>query len=192
MTTWIGFLTYGDDQPSDAMVEGLRHDVVLAGKGKTLRAVEVVDGADTADLEKGAVVLRCALNRLLEDTPNTPDTMWSGLIYPLKAGSEDTVADIFANSGRPDHDVKDDDGNVVGKLIRTLVFVGPEIAIRVIEVEGDLRTVSRHMSRQPQVKAFEQEIEKHLAEPRDMVTPEGAMAFFAKAGMQALRVTVHE
>lgn len=116
-------------------------------------------------------------------------TMWSGLIYPLKPGSEDTVAEIFANSGRPDHDVKDDDGNVVGKLIRTLVFVGPEIAIRVIEVDGDLRTVSRHMSRQPQVKAFEREIEQHLAEPRDMVTPEGAMAFFAKAGMQAVRVT---
>lgn len=69
MSTWIGFLTYGDDEPSDAVVDGVRHDIVLAGKGKTLRVVELADGADTADLEKGAVVLRCVLNRHLEDTP---------------------------------------------------------------------------------------------------------------------------
>ena len=115
-------------------------------------------------------------------------SLWSGLIYPLKPGTEDTVASIFEKSGRPNHDVLDDDGNVVGKLLRTLVFVGPEIAIRVIEVEGDLRTVSRHMSRQPQVRAFEREIEQHLAKPRDMVTPEGAEAFFREAGMRAVRV----
>ncbi|HEV7886638.1 MAG TPA: SchA/CurD-like domain-containing protein [Acidimicrobiales bacterium] len=115
---------------------------------------------------------------------------WSGLIYPLKPGTEETVATIFQDSGRPNHDVLDDEGNVVGRLLRTLVFVGPEIAVRVIEVEGDLRSVSRHMSRQPQVRAFEREIENYLAVPRDMVTPEGAMKFFATAGMQAVRVNV--
>lgn len=71
MSTWIGFLTYGDDQPSDAVPDGLRHDILLAGKGKTLRVVELADGADTAlaELEEGAVVLRCVLNRHLEDKP---------------------------------------------------------------------------------------------------------------------------
>jgi hypothetical protein len=113
---------------------------------------------------------------------------WSGLIYPLKAGHEDDAAAIFEESGRPQHDVLDDAGTVVGRLLRTLVFVGPEIAIRVIEVEGDLRTVSRHMSRQPQVRAFERQIEEHLAVPRDMVTPEGAEKFFRDAGMRAVRV----
>jgi SchA/CurD like domain len=111
---------------------------------------------------------------------------WSGLIYPLKPGTEETVADIFRRSGRPNHDVLDDDGNVVGRLIRTLVFVGPGLAIRVIEVDGDLRSVSRHMSRQPQVRAFEREIEQHLAVPRDMVTPEGAERFFRDAGMRPI------
>lgn len=118
-------------------------------------------------------------------------SLWSGLIYPLKPGSEDTVAKIFQDSGRPNHDVLDDEGNVVGKLLRTVVFLGPEVAVRVIEVEGDLRTVSRHMSRQPQVREFERQIEEHLAVPRDMVTPEGAQKFFQDAGMRAVRVWVY-
>ena len=39
------------------------------------------------------------------------------------------------------------------------------------------------------MRAFEREIEAHLSVPRDMVTPEGAMAFFASAGMQAVSVS---
>jgi hypothetical protein len=44
------------------------------------------------------------------------------------------------------------------------------------------------MSRQEPVRAFEREIEQHLAVPRDMVTPEGAERFFRDAGMRAVRV----
>jgi predicted metal-dependent phosphotriesterase family hydrolase len=109
---------------------------------------------------------------------------WLALLYPLKAGSEDAVAEIFRQSGRPDHTVVDADGKEVGRLLRTLVFVGKEKAVRVIEVEGPLPLVSAHMSRQPAVRQFEAEVEEHLAEPRDMITPEGARAFFASAGMQ--------
>jgi hypothetical protein len=109
---------------------------------------------------------------------------WLALLYPLKAGSEEAVAQIFRDSGRPSHTVVDDDGKEVGRLLRTLVFVGKEKAVRVIEVEGPLPLVSAHMSRQPAVREFEARVEEHLAEPRDMVTPEGARAFFASAGMQ--------
>jgi hypothetical protein len=183
MTDWVGFLT-DDDSPVDAAVR----EVVLEGKGKRLRAIEVSGPADAVDLP--GLRMPCALNRY-EPPPadaKLRGSLWSGLLYPLKPGTEDVVAKIFANSGRPDHEVKDDDGTVVGRLLRTLVFVGPEQAIRVIEVDGDLRTVSRHMSRQEPVRAFEREIEEHLAVPRDMVTPEGAMKFFAEAGMQAVSV----
>lgn len=193
--TWIGFLTQADEppQPGDVGVPA-RHDIVLAGKGKSLRALELVDDAaveTAASALADATPLTCALNRH-QPADEPGQSMWSGLIYPLKAGTEDVVAKIFADSGRPDHAVKDDEGNVVGRLLRTLVFVGPEIAIRVIEVDGDLRTVSRHMSRQPQVRAFEREIEEHLAVPRDMVTPEGAEKFFRDAGMRPVRVVVGE
>lgn len=187
--TWTAFLTIGDEPPESAdLGVPTRHDILLAGKGKALRVLEV-DDDDTAGVSlPGTTRLHCALNRHEPADDSAGQSMWSGLIYPLKAGTEDVVAKIFAESGRPDHEVKDDDGAVVGRLLRTIVFVGPEIAIRVIEVDGDLRTVSRHMSRQEPVRAFEREIEQHLAVPRDMVTPEGAEKFFRDAGMRAVSV----
>jgi hypothetical protein len=109
---------------------------------------------------------------------------WLALLYPLKAGHEEAVAKIFRESGRPSHTVLDAEGNEVGRLLRTLVFVGAEKAVRVIEVEGSLQLVSAHVSRQPSVREFEAKVEEHLAEPRDMTTPDGARAFFAAAGMQ--------
>jgi len=112
--------------------------------------------------------------------------MWMALFFELKPGHEDAVEELFKNSGRPEHDVRDEDGNVVGKLLRTIVFVGKEKAVRVIEVEGDIMAVSRHMSRQQEVIELEAALEEHLAQPRDMVTPEGAMQFFANAGMRCV------
>lgn len=109
---------------------------------------------------------------------------WFALLYKLKPGSEDQVAELFEKSGRPDHIVKDEDGNEVGRLLTTMAFVGTENAIRVIEVEGDFQAVASHMSRQDEVKEFERQIQDHLAEPRDLATPEGAIAFFRKRGMQ--------
>lgn len=186
--TWTAFLTLGDEPPEPVDVGvPAAHDILLAGKGKALRVLDVADEA-VGSVTAPGTRLACALDRY--QPPAEPvQSMWSGLIYPLKAGTEDVVAKIFAESGRPDHQVKDDSGAVVGTLLRTLVFVGPEIAIRVIEVDGDLRTVSRHMSRQEPVRAFEREIEQHLAVPRDMVTPEGAEKFFRDAGMRPVRVT---
>jgi SchA/CurD like domain len=111
---------------------------------------------------------------------------WLGLFFALKPGHEDEVAQIFETSGRPDHDVRDESGEVVGRLLRTLVFVGKEKAVRVIEIEGDLMTVSRHMARQDEVRELEEKLEAHLAVPRDMRSPEGAMKFFAEAGMRCV------
>jgi hypothetical protein len=189
MSEWVGFLgPAGPAGPDpEPVVDGALHDLVFEGQDKRLRALEVPDAEAVA---LPGTRMACALNRYVAPPPadGAAASLWSGLIYPLKAGHEDVVAGIFAQSGRPDHEVKDDDGSVVGRLVRTLVFVGPELAIRVIEVQGDLRAVSRHMSRQEPVRAFEREVEQHLAVARDMVTPEGAMAFFASAGMRAVRV----
>ena len=65
-----------------------------------------------------------------------------------------------------------------------MAFVGKEAAIRVIDVDGPLPLVAAHMSRQPEVREFERQLEEHLTVPRDMVTPEGARAFFQLAGME--------
>jgi hypothetical protein len=109
---------------------------------------------------------------------------WLALLYKLKPGTEDAVADLFRSSGRPDHTVHDDDGSVVGRLLTTMVFVGAETAVRVIEVEGDPRVVAGHISRQDEVKDFESKIEPLLSEPRDLSNPEGARAFFHRSGMR--------
>src|ERR1700754_1129226 len=100
---------------------------------------------------------------------------WHALFYPIKAGSEETVKELFRGSGRPSFEVTDGDGKVVGKLLATMAFVGKESAIRVIHVEGPLPLVAAHMSRQ---------LEERVSVPRDMVTPEGARAFFQLAGME--------
>lgn len=117
---------------------------------------------------------------------------WYALFYPLKAGSEEAAKLLFRDGGRPDFDVRDDNGDVVGRLLGTMAFVGKEMAVRVIEVEGPLPVVAAHMSRQPEVKEFERQLEGHLAKPRDMRTPEGARAFFREAALECVLVRRHD
>ena len=111
---------------------------------------------------------------------------WMALYFGLKPGHENEVEEIFKNSGRPEHDVLDEAGNVVGRLMRTLVFVGQGRAVRVIEIEGDIMAVSKHMAKQQEVVELEELLEEHLSEPRDMRSPEGAMQFFMNAGMRCV------
>jgi hypothetical protein len=117
---------------------------------------------------------------------------WHALFYPLKAGSEETVKELFRESGRPRFEVRNDDGDVVGRLLGTMAFVGKEMAVRVIEVEGPLPMVAGHMSRQPEVREFERQLEAHLSRPRDMVTPEGARQFFRDAALECVLSRRHD
>ena len=117
---------------------------------------------------------------------------WLALLYKMKPGFEDEVTNLFTSCGRPDHDGRDEEGNVVGRLLTTMVFVGKEAAVRVIEVEGDVRVVAGHISQQDEVKEFERGIEQYLAEPRDLSNPEGARAFFQRSGMQNVLIRRHD
>ena len=117
---------------------------------------------------------------------------WFALLYKLKPGSEAAVQEIFEQSGRPDHVVVGPDGVEQGKLIRTLAFVGKEMAVRVLEYEGDLRSVSAHVSRQPVVQEFERKVQDHLAVPRDLSTPAGAGAFFQEWGLRCVLNRVND
>jgi len=119
-------------------------------------------------------------------------SQWHALYYPIKAGSEGAVAEIFRTSGRPQFTITDPQGNEVGKLLGTMAFVGKEIAVRIIEVEGDLPVVAAHMSRQPAVREFEDRLDGHLKEERDMRSPEGARAFFQRAGMRNVLLRRHD
>ncbi len=117
---------------------------------------------------------------------------WHALFYPLKPGSEEKVKELFRNSGRPQFDVLDENGRKVGRLLGTMAFVGREVAVRVIEIEGALPQVAAHMSRQQAVREFERELEEHLAVPRDMLTPEGAREFFRNAALECVLHRRHD
>lgn len=117
---------------------------------------------------------------------------WHALFYPLRAGSEEKVKELFASGGRPVFDVTDGDGQVVGRLLGTMAFVGTEMAVRVIEIEGALPMIAAHMSRQPEVRAFEDSLEEHLKAPRDMRTPEGAREFFRNSALECVLVRRHD
>ena len=119
-------------------------------------------------------------------------SQWHALFYPLKPGSEDAVKKLFRTSGRPGFDVRDEQGEVVGRLLGTMAFVGREMAVRVIEVEGALPLVAAHMSRQPEVRAFERELESHLSRPRDMMSPDGARQFFRDSALECVLNRRHD
>ncbi|HUY45935.1 MAG TPA: SchA/CurD-like domain-containing protein [Streptosporangiaceae bacterium] len=117
---------------------------------------------------------------------------WHALFYPLKAGSEETVKELFRRSKRPQFDVRDAEGNIVGRLLGTMAFVGKEMAVRVIEVDGPLPLVAAHMSRQAEVREFEDQLEEHLTVPRDMRSPEGARQFFRDAALECVLSRRHD
>ncbi|HEX5402954.1 MAG TPA: SchA/CurD-like domain-containing protein [Pseudonocardiaceae bacterium] len=117
---------------------------------------------------------------------------WQALYYPLKPGSEEIVKDLFRRSGRPRFDVRDADGEMAGRLLGTMAFVGRGMAVRVIEVEGAIPVVAAHMSQQPEVREFERQLEQYLAVPRDMVTPEGARKFFRDASLECVLSRRHD
>ena len=119
-------------------------------------------------------------------------SQWHALYYPLKPGIEEKVKELFRHSGRPAFEITDAEGHEIGRLLGTMAFVGPEMAVRVIEAEGPLLQVAAHMSRQEEVREFEQQIEEHLSVARDMKTPAGARQFFQHAGLQCVLARRHD
>ncbi len=108
------------------------------------------------------------------------------LTFTVKPGSEERVADLFKKSGRPDHVIRDADGEPIGKLLRTRVFMSGNRIVRVVDSEQDVFTVASHMRQQQEVIDLERELEEFLEEPRDMSTPEAAADFFANAMMSCV------
>jgi hypothetical protein len=110
------------------------------------------------------------------------------LLWKIKPGSQEAVAELFENYGVPDHVVRDADGNDTGgMLVGTFVFMKDTTIVRVVEIENStLPEVAAHMGRQPSIKELEEKLDPHLAEPRDMSNPEGARKFFMESSMRCL------
>jgi hypothetical protein len=108
------------------------------------------------------------------------------LIWTVKPGTEEKVKEIFRNYGRPDPVVKDEDGNVTGRLLGTQVFIKGNTVVRVMEVEGSLPAISAHLGKQPAVREVESKLDEVIETPRDMSNPQGAAKFFMDTAMECL------
>jgi hypothetical protein len=116
------------------------------------------------------------------------------LMWDVKPGTEDRVRELFHNYGRPDHTIRDADGNEVGTLISTQVFMKGNTVVRVVEATDgvSLPDLGRHMGRQPAIRELEDQLDQLVAEPRDMSTDEGARDFFIKSFMELLVSRRHD
>ncbi|MGA2165516.1 MAG: SchA/CurD-like domain-containing protein [Solirubrobacteraceae bacterium] len=116
------------------------------------------------------------------------------LMWDIKPGSQDAVRQAFKEYGRPDHTIRDDDGNPVGTLISTQVFMKNDTVIRVVETTDDvpLPVLGQHMGRQPAIRELEDKLDEYVAEPRDMSTSEGSREFFMKSTMELLVTRRHD
>src|SRR5256885_594867 len=115
-------------------------------------------------------------------------------MWDVRPGTEDQVRELFHNYGRPDHTIRDGEGNEVGTLLATQVFMKGNTVVRVVETTDGvtLPVVGMHMGRQPAIRELEDKLDALVLEPRDMSTSEGAAAFFIKSFMELLVSRKHD
>jgi len=112
---------------------------------------------------------------------------FAAISYRIKPGHEDEIAGIFAGFHRVDTpELSDQEGERVGRLLGTAVFVKDDTLVRVIHYDGDFAAVSAHMARQRGVHQLEHELAPYLVEERDTSTAEGFAAYFRNASMRCV------
>ncbi len=112
---------------------------------------------------------------------------YAAITYQVKPGHEDEIAEIFRGFQRVDTPImRDEDGNEVGRLLGTAVFIKDGFMIRVIHYEGDFAAIGRHMGRQPGVHALEQKLAPYLENRSQATTPEEFRAHFRAATMRKI------
>jgi hypothetical protein len=115
------------------------------------------------------------------------------MTWKVRKGTEDKVIALFEGYGRPDHTIRDDGGDEIGRLLATQVFMRDNVIVRVVEAEGaTVVDVAKHMRKQSAIRDLEAELDQYLEEPRDMSTPEGAREFFMRTMMRCLVARRHD
>ena len=112
---------------------------------------------------------------------------YSAIMYRVKPGHEEEIAKIFAGFQRTDSPIiRDANGEQVGQLLGTAVFIKDDVVVRFIHHEGSLADVGRHMARQQGVHLVEEELAPYLAEERDTTSPQAFAAYFRDATMRCI------
>jgi hypothetical protein len=104
---------------------------------------------------------------------------FAAITYDIKAGHEDEVAEVFSGFRRPTSAVvPGPDGQEVGRILATALFIRDSLLVRFIEYEGDLDAVARYMGTRPGVQDVERKLKPYLNSPRKTDTIEGFVQTF--------------
>ncbi|MDF4249983.1 MULTISPECIES: SchA/CurD-like domain-containing protein [unclassified Streptomyces] len=107
---------------------------------------------------------------------------FAAITYDIKAGYEKEISEIFGNFRRVSSPVvRDGAGGETARILSTAVFIRDATMVRVIEYEGDLDAVARHMATQPGVREVEEKLAPYLSRPRTTDTVEGFVATFRRS-----------
>jgi hypothetical protein len=112
---------------------------------------------------------------------------FAAITYDIKPGFEDEIAEIFANFrrvGSPKVDAEQDEP--ASKILATAVFIRDATMVRVIEYEGDLDTIARHMASQPGVREVEEKLAPYISRPRETDTVEGFLGVFNRSLLRCI------
>lgn len=112
---------------------------------------------------------------------------YAAIRYDVIPGHEDEIAEIFSNFRRVSTPVMtNEQGEEVGRLLGSAVFIKDEVVIRVIHYEGDLSAVGRHMGQQPGVHDLEGRLAPYLKTKRDTSSPEKFAQHFRNSHMRCI------
>jgi len=103
------------------------------------------------------------------------------LTFAVRPGTEPEAQQILSGYPRPRTEIGDG-----ARLLGTTVFLWGARVIRMMDVEGPLPLVMRHLAAQPAIRATEEALNPLLAEPRDLSDPGAAAAFFQRAMMRQI------
>ncbi|MFI0787262.1 SchA/CurD-like domain-containing protein [Streptomyces lydicus] len=107
---------------------------------------------------------------------------FAALTYDIRPGYEDEVAEVFAGFRRVGSpSVPGSGGPPAARLLATAVFIRDATLVRVIEYEGDIEAVARHMAGQPGVQEVERRLKPYLRTPRDTDSVEGFVRTFRQS-----------
>lgn len=117
---------------------------------------------------------------------------FAAVTWAVRPGCDQEIADLFADYPRPEFVIRNAAGEQVGRLLSTAVFFKDDRIVRVIEYEGELPDVMRHMAGQRPVRELEEKLAKYVAVPRDTSSPDAFRQFFLANSMRCLVARRHD
>lgn len=108
------------------------------------------------------------------------------LTFEIRPTTEAAVDEILSNYPRPSTRVSDET-----TMIATSVFRWRTRIVRVMDIDGDIGQVARHLVAEPAIQLTERALNPYLAAPRDLDDPAAVGRFFRLAAMEQIthRVT---